>query len=105
MKLMQSLDKIENKLDKVNGSSKSRSHRSPDEKRRTISVRRCDRHFPRHSNKREHNNSSPSPFRKHKGSGVDELRGEMNKIKPPTFDGEHKKDEDVETWLGMRNYF
>jgi N-glycosylase/DNA lyase len=37
---------------------------------------------------------------------VDELRGEMNKIKPPTFDGEHKKDEDAETWLlGMRNYF
>jgi hypothetical protein len=30
----------------------------------------------------------------------------MNKIKPPTFDGEHKKDEDVETWmLGMRKYF
>jgi hypothetical protein len=30
----------------------------------------------------------------------------MNKIKPPTFDGEHKKDEDAETWfLGMRNYF
>jgi hypothetical protein len=23
----------------------------------------------------------------------------MNKIKPPTFDGEHKKDEDAETWL------
>jgi hypothetical protein len=37
---------------------------------------------------------------------VDELRGEMNKIKPPTFDGEHKKDEDAETWLlGMRKYF
>jgi hypothetical protein len=30
----------------------------------------------------------------------------MNKIKPPTFDGEHKKDEDIETWLlGMRKYF
>jgi hypothetical protein len=30
----------------------------------------------------------------------------MNKIKPPTFDGEHKKDEDVETWLlGMRKHF
>ena len=30
----------------------------------------------------------------------------MNKIKPPTFDSEHKKDEDVETWLlGMRKYF
>jgi hypothetical protein len=36
---------------------------------------------------------------------VDELKGEMNKIKPPTFDGEHKKDEDVEAWLlGMRKY-
>jgi hypothetical protein len=30
----------------------------------------------------------------------------MNKIKPPTFDGEHKKDEDAKTWLiGMINYF
>jgi len=34
---------------------------------------------------------------------VDELKGEMNNIKPPTFDGENKKDEYVETWfLGMR---
>jgi hypothetical protein len=41
-----------------------------------------------------------------KRSQVDELRGEMNKIKPPIFDGEHKKDEDAETWLlGMRKYF
>jgi hypothetical protein len=30
----------------------------------------------------------------------------MNKIKPPTFYGENKKDEDVETWfLSMRKYF
>ena len=30
----------------------------------------------------------------------------MNKIKHPTFDGEHQKKEDVETWLlGMRKYF
>jgi hypothetical protein len=30
----------------------------------------------------------------------------MNKIKPPTFDGEHKKDEEAKTWLlGMRKYF
>jgi hypothetical protein len=34
------------------------------------------------------------------------LKGEINKIKPPTFDGEHKKEEDVETWLlGMKKYF
>jgi hypothetical protein len=38
--------------------------------------------------------------------GMDELRGEMNNIKPPTFYGEHKKDEYAETWfLGMRKYF
>jgi hypothetical protein len=30
----------------------------------------------------------------------------MKKIKPPLFDGECKKNEDVETWLlGMRKYF
>jgi hypothetical protein len=30
----------------------------------------------------------------------------MNKIKPPTFDGEHKKDEDTKTWfLNMRKNF
>ena len=26
--------------------------------------------------------------------GVDELKGEMNKIKPPTFDGDHNKYEE-----------
>jgi hypothetical protein len=37
---------------------------------------------------------------------VDELEAEMNKIKPPTFDGEHNKEEDAKTWfLGMRKYF
>jgi hypothetical protein len=100
------LNIIENKLDKESGSSKSGSLRSPDEKRRTISVSRHHRHSPRHFNKRAHNNSSQSPIMKHERSRVDELRGEMNKIKPPTFDGEHKKDEDAETWLlGMRKYF
>ena len=39
-------------------------------------------------------------------SRVDELKGEMNKIKPPTFDGEKKKEEDANTWLlVMRKYF
>jgi hypothetical protein len=37
---------------------------------------------------------------------VDDLQGEIRKIKPPTFDGDHKKDEDAEAWLlGMRKYF
>jgi hypothetical protein len=106
MKLMQSLNIIEKKLDKESGSIKLGSHKSPDEKRRTRSVSRRHRRSSRHSNKRAHNKSSPSPLRKHKISGVDELRGEMKKIKPPTFDGDHKKDEDAEIWLlGMRKYF
>jgi hypothetical protein len=106
MKLLQRLNKIEKKLDKESGLSKSGSHKSHDEKRKARSVSRHHHHSLKHSNKRAHNNSSPSSVRKHKRSGVDELQGEMNKIKPPTFDGEHKKDEDAETWLlGMRKYF
>jgi hypothetical protein len=76
------------------------------EGRRSRSVGRHHHHSQSHSKRRAHNSSSPSPTRKHRRSGVDELKGEMNKIKPPTFDGEHKKEEDDETWfLGMRKYF
>jgi hypothetical protein len=106
MKLMQSLERIEKKLDKESGSNKSENHGTPDEERRGRSGSRHHQHSRRHSKRRPHNSSSPSPTRKHRRSEVDELKGEMNKIKPPTFDGEHKKDEDVEAWLlGMRKYF
>jgi hypothetical protein len=106
MKLMRSLERIENKLDKESGSNKSGSHRTPKKKGRSRSGSRHHQHSQKHSHRRAHSISSPSPVRKHRRSGVDELKGEMNKIKPPTFDGEHKKDEDAETWLlGMRKYF
>jgi hypothetical protein len=106
LKLMQSLERIKNQLDKESESRKNGSHNNPKRKRRSRSISRHHRHFPKHSNNEEHSISSPSPTRKHRISGVDELKGEMNKIKPPTFDGEHKKYEDVETWLlGMRKYF
>jgi hypothetical protein len=95
IKLIQSLERIEKKLDKESDSSKSGSHRSPDEKRKSRSVGRHHHHSQGHSKRRAHSSSSPSPTRKHRRSGVDELKGEMNKIKPPTFDGEHKKEEDV----------
>ena len=72
MNFMWSLERIENKLDKESGSIKSGSHGFPDEVRRERSVSRHHHHSPRHSNKRSHNNSSTSPIRKHKGSGVDE---------------------------------
>jgi polyribonucleotide nucleotidyltransferase len=73
MKLMKILNKIEKKLDKESGPSKSESHRSHDKKRRTRSVSRHHHHSPRHSYKRAHNSSIPSTVRKHKRSGVDEL--------------------------------
>jgi hypothetical protein len=54
-----------------------------------MSVGRHHHHSQGNSKRREHSSSSPSPTRKHSRSGVGEMKGEMNKIKPPTFDGEH----------------
>jgi hypothetical protein len=108
IKLMQSLYIIETKMDKEIELSKSRSRRSHDEKRREArSVDRNRPHSPKNSFRKVCSSSIPYHVRKHKRrTGVDELQGEMNKIKPPTFDGEHKKDEYAETWmLGMRKYF
>jgi hypothetical protein len=92
VKLMQSLDIIENKMDKGRESSRSRSHISHDEKIRE------ERSVGKHSFRKVHSSSSPSPIRNHKRRiGMDELQRETNNIKLPTFDGEHKKDEDAET--------
>jgi hypothetical protein len=100
IKLLQSLDMIEKKVDKETDSSKSKDHRSHAKKEESRSVGRHHHHSPRHSVRREESSPSLSPVRKHRrSSGVDELQGEMRKIKPPTFDGEHKKDEDAEAWL------
>ena len=68
MKLFQSLNQIEKKLDKESGSSKSGNHKSSDEKIRARSVSRHHHHSPRNSNKRSHNISSSSPIRKHERS-------------------------------------
>jgi hypothetical protein len=104
--MLKSLERIERKLEKESDIRKTRSRRTPKRKRRSRSVNRHRRRSPKHSGKEAHSSSSPSPTRKHRRSGVDELKGEMNKIKPPTFDGEHQKEEYVETWLlGMRKYF
>ena len=91
MKLLEGLNKMEKKLDKESGSSKSGSHKTSDEKRKARSVSRHHHHSQRNSNKRAVSSSSPSPVRRHNKSRVDELWGDMKKIKPPTFDGEHKR--------------
>jgi hypothetical protein len=106
LKMLKSLERIERKLEKESDTSKTGSRRTPERKRRSRSGSRHHRRSPKHSSREAHNISSLSPTRKHQRSRVDELKGEMNKIKPPTFNGEHKKEEDVETWLlGMRKYF
>jgi hypothetical protein len=105
LKFMKSLERIENKLDKERYSRKIGSHQNF-EGRISRSVGRHHDHSQGRSKRKEHSSSSPSPTRKHRRSGVDELKGEMNKIKPPMFDGEHQKEEAAETWLlGMRKYF
>jgi hypothetical protein len=37
---------------------------------------------------------------------LDSLQGELRKLKPPSFDGEREREDDVEAWLlGIRKYF
>jgi hypothetical protein len=95
MNLMKILDIIENKLDKESGSNKSGSHKTPEGKESSRSGSKHHHHFQKNSHKKAHSSSSPSIIMNHRWYGVDDLKGEINKIKPPTFDGEQKKDEYV----------
>jgi hypothetical protein len=37
---------------------------------------------------------------------VDNFQGELRKLKPPSFDGEKEREDDVEAWfLGLERYF
>jgi hypothetical protein len=104
LKLMKSLERIEKKLEKERDSRKTGSHLTS-EGRRSRSVGKHHHHSQGCSKRRAHNSSSSYPTRKNMRSRVDELKGKMNKINPPTFDGENKKEEDSETWLlGTRKY-
>jgi hypothetical protein len=53
--------------------------------------------------------SSPevSPIRhQRRKQEIDSLQGELRKLKPPSFDGEREREDDVEAWfLGLRRYF
>jgi hypothetical protein len=106
LNMLRNLERIERKLEKESDTRKTGSHSTPERKIRLRSGSRHCLHSPKNSIKEAHSNSSPSPTRNHQISGVDELKGEMNKIKPPMFDGEHNKEEDAKTWLlGMTKYF
>jgi hypothetical protein len=93
LRMLKSLERIEKKFEKESDSSKTESCRTPERKKRSRSVNRHRCHSPKHSSREAHNSLSPSPTRKHRRSRMDELKGEMNKIKPPTFNGQHKKEE------------
>jgi hypothetical protein len=88
VKLMQILDIIEYKMCKETKSIRSRSRRSHNEKIREASnIDRHHHHSPKHLFSKVCNSSSTYPIKKHKKrTRVDDLYGEMNKIKPPTFD-------------------
>jgi hypothetical protein len=104
--MLKSLERIERKLEKESDTRKTGSCRTPKRKIRSRSGSRHRSRSPEHFDKEAHSSSIPSHTRKNRRYGVDELKGEMNKIKPPTFDGEHMKEEYAETWLlGMRKYF
>jgi hypothetical protein len=106
LKFLKSLERIEKKIEKGRDSSKTESRKTHGRRSRSRSGSRHVSRSQRHSDRKTHNSSSPSPTRKHRKSGKEELKGEMNKIKPSTFDGEHKKEEDDDTWfLGMKKYF
>jgi hypothetical protein len=90
LKMLKNLERIERKLEKRSGSSKTESRRTPERRRRSRSVSRHHHRSPKHSSRESHSSSSPSPTRKHRTSRRNELKGEINKTKPPTFDGEHK---------------
>jgi hypothetical protein len=105
LKFLKSLERIEKKLEKGRDSSTTESRRTHGRISRSRSGSRHLSRSQRHSDRKTYSSSSPSPTRKHRKYGKEELKGEMNKIKPPTFDRENKE-EDVETWfLGMKKYF
>jgi hypothetical protein len=106
LKFLQSLERIEKKLEKGRDSGMIESRIEHGRRSRSRSSSQHHSRSQKHLDRETHSSSSPSPTQKHRKSGREELKGEMNKIKPPTFDGEHNKEEDVETWLlGMKKYF
>jgi hypothetical protein len=118
--VMQSLNQLQRKT--KNGSNskqeeEGRCHERRDDHRRTGYSRSASRthrhHSPPYSTRKfyasEDSISSPevSPVRhQRRRHELDSLQGELRKLKPPSFDGEREREDDVEAWfLGLRRYF
>jgi hypothetical protein len=115
--ILQSLNMLQRQANKDSGTKQetsarqvttSRSHSRRDEHgndRKSRSMRR-HHHSPEKSTRRAHASSGPgsnpsvSPMRRQRRRPEgDILQGELRKIKPPNFNGEHRKGEEVEAWL------
>ena len=117
---MQSLNQLQrqanNELDSRQ-EEEGRHHERIDNYRRTghsRSVSRTHRnHSPPYSKRKFYayedsiSNSEVSPVRhQRRRHELDSLQGEPRKIKPPSFDGEREREDDVDAWfLGIRRYF
>jgi hypothetical protein len=112
--ILQSLNMLHKQVSKDSGTKKvasgihvstSRSHRKRDDHRndrKSISMSR-HHHSPKNSNRRTHAISRPGKapsvshvWSKRRRPEVDILQGEIGKIEPPTFNGEHRKGEEVQ---------
>jgi hypothetical protein len=112
--ILQSLNVLHKKVNKNSSTKKetsarqvitSRSQSRRDDHGNDRKSRNTRRHhnYPRKSTKRTHVSSRPgsrpsvSPFkRQRRRPEADILQGELRKIKPPIFNGEHKKGEEAE---------
>jgi hypothetical protein len=108
--ILQSLNMLHKQVNKDSGTkqatsarqvSTSRSHNKRDDHGNDRQSRSMSRlhHSPRQSTRRTHASSGPgsspsvSPVRrKRRRHEADILQGELRKIKPPTFNGEHRKE-------------
>jgi hypothetical protein len=111
--ILQSLNMLQKKSNKGSGTKKatsarqgtsSRSLRRKEEHGNDMKSRSMIRHH--HSTRIYHASSRPisipsvSPMRRQRRRlEGDIFQGELRKIKPTTFNGEHKKGEEVEEWL------
>jgi hypothetical protein len=122
--ILQSLNMLHKQVDKDSGTkqagssrqvSTSRFHKKRDDHGNDRKSRSMSRHHhsPRHSTRRNHaslgprRNPSVSLIRRQRIKPKEYiLQGELRKIKPPNFKGEHMKGEEAKAWLlEIKKYF
>ena len=101
--LMSKINNPRNKKSKEHESNEGTTTRKQNKKRLDFSDSESNSSSCRNSDSSENYDSKP---RKKKYKPYEEILGEFKKIKPPVFNGEIEKGEEVEAWLsGMKKYF